>query len=48
MVDALAVYRGAPFVTGSYTPSNKKTEILDYASKQWNLVADYPFGSGDR
>ena len=48
MVDALGVYKEAPFVTGSYTPSNKKTEILDYASKQWNLVADYPFGSGDR
>ena len=45
-VNALGVYKGAPFVTGSYSPSNKKTEILDYASKQWILVADYPFGSG--
>ena len=46
-VNALGVYKGAPFVTGSYSPSNKKTEILDYVSKRWNLVADYPFGSGD-
>ena len=45
-VRSLGVYNGAPFVTGSFSPSNKKTEILDYSSKQWNLVADYPFGSG--
>ena len=43
-VNVLGVYKGAPFVTGSYYPSsNKKTEILDYSSKQWNVVADYPF-----
>ena len=47
-VDALGVYKGAPFVTGSYSPLNKKTEILDYASQQWNVVADYPFTSGAR
>ena len=47
-VRSLGVYNGAPFVTGSYSPSNKKTEILDYSSKQWNLVADYPFGSEER
>ena len=46
-VNALGVYKGAPFVTGSYSPANKKTEILDYASNRWNVVADYPFGSGD-
>ena len=47
-VNALGVYKGAPFVTGSYYQGyNKKTEILNYASKQWNLVADYPFGSGN-
>ena len=45
---ALGVYKGAPFVTGSNPPANKKTEFLDYASKQWNNAADYPFGSGDR
>jgi hypothetical protein len=28
-------------------PANKKTEILNYASKQWNAVADYPFSSRD-
>ena len=47
-VNVLGVYKGAPFVTGSYSPANKKTEILDYASKQWNNAADYPFGSEDR
>ena len=31
-----------------YSPTNKKTEILDYNSKQWNVAADYPFSSGDR
>ena len=46
-VNALGNYKGQPFVTGSHTP-NKKTEILDYSSKQWNVVADYPFSSGDR
>ena len=45
-VNVLGVYKGAPFVTGSHNPANKKTEILDYASKQWNPVADYPFSSG--
>ena len=46
-VNVLGVYKGAPFVTGSFNPYNKKTEILDYASKQWNVVADYPFRSGN-
>ena len=44
-VNALGVYKGAPFVTGSHNPRNKKTEILDYASRQWNPLADYPFSS---
>ena len=47
-VDALGVYKGAPFVTSSNSPANKKTEILDYSSKQWNVVADYPFSSGNQ
>ena len=46
---ALGMYKGQPFVTGSHhNTSNKKTEILDYASKIWNVGADYPFNSGDR
>ena len=48
----LGLYKGMPFVTGSYTVQdtpNKKTEILDHTSKQWNVVDDYPFaGDGDR
>ena len=47
-VNVLGIYKENPFVTGSYSPGNKKTEILDYASKKWNVVADYPFNSGDR
>ena len=46
-VNVLGVYKGAPFVTGAFNPGNKKTEILDYSSKQWNLVADYPFSSAE-
>ena len=46
-VNVLGIYKEQPFVTGSNT-LNKKTEILDYISKQWNVVADYPFSSGDR
>ena len=44
-VNVLGVYKEQPFVTGSETPKNKKTEILDYASKKWTVVADYPFSS---
>ena len=47
-VNGLGIYKGNPFVTGSSSPSNKKTEILDYASKTWNTGVDYPFNSGDR
>ena len=47
-VNVLGIYKENPFVTGSYSPANKKTEILDHTSKQWNEVKDYPFTSGDR
>ena len=51
---ALGIYKRQPFVTGSYWPKNLKTEILEetenmvVVSKQWNVVADYPFSRGDR
>ena len=46
---ALGSYRDSPFVTGQYSSSDGlKTEILDYASGQWNEAADYPFSYGDR
>jgi len=47
-VNVLGVYKGDPFVTGSYSPPNRKTEILDNYSKQWIVVANYPFNSGDQ
>ena len=48
-VNTLGLYKGMPFVTGSYDyPNSKKTEILDYSSKKWNEVADYPFTEGPR
>ena len=48
-VNSLGVYKGQPFVTGADSNSNGlKTEILDYSSKQWNVVADYPFSTGHR
>ena len=46
-VNVLGVFKGRPFVTGSHT-GNVKTEILDYASEQWNVMADYPFSSESR
>ena len=47
-VESLGVYRGNPFVTGSFQPPNTKTEILDYASNQWIMGEDYPWSFGDR
>ena len=47
-VNKLGVFKTKPFVTGSYYPANKKTEILDHVAEQWKVVADYPFSSGDR
>ena len=49
----MGIYKGQPFVTGS-SNGNKKTEILEetenmgVVSKQWNVVADYPFSRGNR
>ena len=47
-VNVLGIYKENPFVTGSHDPAHKKTEIFDHASKQWNVVKDYPFTSGDQ
>ena len=33
-VHSLGIYKEKPFVTG-YSYQHKKTEILDYTSKQW-------------
>ena len=43
-------YRNSPFVTGRYGFNTEisdglKTEILDYKSKKWTEVKDYPFSS---
>ena len=40
---AVGSYKNSPFVTGSYMPWNKKTEILDYEAKTWVSAQDYPF-----
>ena len=45
--NVLGVYEGKPFVTGSHSPGNKKTEILDYGN-QWISAADYPFNGGNQ
>ena len=45
-MNVLGIYRGESFVTGSYNPESKKTEIFDNDSKKWNVAADYPFNSG--
>ena len=42
---ALGIYKEQPFVTGSHYPYNKQTEIMNYGSQQWNVVAEYPFSS---
>ena len=38
----LGVFRGQPFVTGSYFDSNVKTEIFNATSNQWKIEDDYP------
>ena len=50
MVRALGNYKNSPFVTGSQYQRNGylKTEILDYESRTWIEVDDYPFSSGDK
>ena len=43
---ALGSYRNSPFVTGRYSSFyGLETEILDYKSKKWTEVKDYPFAS---
>ena len=39
----LGSYKGSPFVTGSWSPHNIKTELVDYDSNQWMEVADFPY-----
>ena len=36
-------YKNQPFITGSGTHHNVKTEIFDMRSMQWLAGADYPF-----
>ena len=36
-------YKNQPFITGSGTNHNVKTEIFDMRSMQWLAGADYPF-----
>ena len=43
-VNVLGIYKEQPFTTGSNS-GYKKTEILNYDSKRWIVVADYPFTS---
>lgn len=43
----LANYRGAPFVTGSYSNSDcfVRTEVYNFKTDQWNDAPNYPYGS---
>ena len=41
----LASYRGQPLTTGSWRPSNAKTEIMNLATGKWTTGPDYPFHS---
>ena len=43
---ALGNYRGNPFIVGSHSPDNIKTEIMDQ-DYQWEEAADYPFSNSN-
>ena len=43
---ALGNYRGNPFIVGSHSPDNVKTEIMD-RDYQWEEAADYPFSNSN-
>ena len=43
---ALGNYRGNPFIVGSHSPDNIKTEIMDQ-DFQWEEAADYPFSNSN-
>ena len=38
-------YKGLPFVTGSFLPHNKKTEIYEF--DDWRGAEDYPYNDGE-
>ena len=40
---SLGSYRGAPFITGGWSPDSNKTEIYAINSNQWIENTDYPF-----
>ena len=41
---ALGSYQGSAFITGSFrlNSPHRRTEILNYAAEQWEVVDDYP------
>lgn len=39
----LGSYNENPFVTGGAWPHNKKTEIFNMTSREWEEHDDYPF-----
>ena len=41
-VESLASYKQSPFVTGSFDPTNSKTELLNISKMQWETKADFP------
>ena len=43
---ALGNYRGNPFIVGSHSPDNIKTEIMDQ-DFQWEEAADYPISNSN-
>ena len=47
-VYSLESYKGLPFVTGSYSPGHKKTEIFDIYLNEWFATIDYPFSPGNQ
>ena len=43
-VDHLGSFQLAPFTLGgTYPSSNRKTEMFNFTSNQWNELADFPF-----
>ena len=44
----LGSYKSTPFVTGSWSPNNLKTEWFDAQANQWTEAPDYPFTEIDQ
>ena len=45
---SLGSYNGRPFITGGSWPHNKRTEIFNVNSREWEEYDEYPFSQSTR